>query len=32
MREPLPIVLIPGLLLSARLYMAQLPTLWRSVR
>ena len=29
MREPLPIVLIPGLLASARLYAAQIPQLWR---
>jgi pimeloyl-ACP methyl ester carboxylesterase len=27
--ESLPVVLIPGLLLSARLYAAQLPELWR---
>jgi pimeloyl-ACP methyl ester carboxylesterase len=27
--EPLPVVLIPGLLLSVRLYAAQLPALWR---
>lgn len=30
MREPLPIVLIPGLLDSARLYAGQIPALWRS--
>ena len=29
MTEPLPIVLIPGLLCSPRLYAEQLPTLWR---
>jgi pimeloyl-ACP methyl ester carboxylesterase len=29
MTEPLPIVLIPGLLASPRLYMEQLPELWR---
>ncbi len=29
MSEPLPIVLIPGLLCSARLYGEQLPALWR---
>lgn len=29
MSEPLPIVLIPGLLLSPPLYAAQLPALWR---
>jgi|SRR5579862_3130163 len=29
MSEPLPIVLIPGLLLSPRLYAAQIPQLWR---
>lgn len=29
MRASLPIVLIPGLLASARLYREQLPTLWR---
>jgi hypothetical protein len=29
MTEPLPIVLIPGLLASARLYGEQLPQLWR---
>jgi pimeloyl-ACP methyl ester carboxylesterase len=27
--EPLPIVLIPGLLASARMYAAQIPQLWR---
>jgi pimeloyl-ACP methyl ester carboxylesterase len=27
--EPLPVVLIPGLLASARLYAAQIPELWR---
>jgi pimeloyl-ACP methyl ester carboxylesterase len=30
MTEPLPIVLVPGLLASARLYGEQLPVLWRS--
>lgn len=30
MREPLPVVLIPGLLGSVRLYEPQLPQLWRS--
>lgn len=30
MREPLPVVLIPGLLGSVRLYEPQLPELWRS--
>lgn len=29
MRESLPVVLIPGLLASARLYAAQIPELWR---
>ena len=29
MSEPLPIVLIPGLLASPRLYLEQLPELWR---
>jgi pimeloyl-ACP methyl ester carboxylesterase len=29
MRAPLPIVLVPGLLCSARLYAEQIPTLWR---
>jgi pimeloyl-ACP methyl ester carboxylesterase len=29
MREPLPIVLIPGLLASPRLYAGQIPELWR---
>jgi hypothetical protein len=29
MTEPLPIVLVPGLLTSPRLYAEQLPTLWR---
>ncbi len=29
MSEPLPIVLVPGLLASARLYGQQLPWLWR---
>jgi pimeloyl-ACP methyl ester carboxylesterase len=29
MSEPLPIVLIPGLLCSARLYAPQIPQLWR---
>jgi pimeloyl-ACP methyl ester carboxylesterase len=29
-REPLPVVLIPGLLGSLRLYVPQLPELWRS--
>jgi pimeloyl-ACP methyl ester carboxylesterase len=29
MREPLPMVLVPGLLCSARLYSEQLGTLWR---
>lgn len=29
MSEPLPIVLIPGLLASPRLYAAQIPQLWR---
>ena len=29
MAEPLPIVLIPGLLCSARMYQAQIPALWR---
>lgn len=29
MTEPLPVVLIPGLLASARLYAPQLPALWR---
>jgi pimeloyl-ACP methyl ester carboxylesterase len=28
--EPLPVVLIPGLLASARLYAAQIPELWRT--
>jgi pimeloyl-ACP methyl ester carboxylesterase len=28
MSEPLPVVLIPGLLCSARLYAAQIPALW----
>jgi pimeloyl-ACP methyl ester carboxylesterase len=28
MSEPLPIVLVPGLLCSARLYAAQIPALW----
>jgi len=28
--EPLPIVLIPGLLASARMYAAQIPQLWRA--
>lgn len=28
MNEPLPVVLIPGLLCSARLYAAQIPALW----
>ncbi len=30
MSEPLPIVLIPGLLASARLYAPQIPHLWRT--
>ena len=30
MSEPLPIVLIPGLLASARMYAAQIPQLWRA--
>lgn len=30
MSEPLPVVLIPGLLASARLYAAQIPALWRA--
>jgi pimeloyl-ACP methyl ester carboxylesterase len=30
MREPLPIVLVPGLNCSARLYAEQIPALWRS--
>ncbi|HET7758095.1 MAG TPA: alpha/beta fold hydrolase [Steroidobacteraceae bacterium] len=29
MTEPIPVVLIPGLLASARLYAAQIPDLWR---
>jgi pimeloyl-ACP methyl ester carboxylesterase len=29
MREPLPVVLVPGLLCSPRLYGGQLPTLWQ---
>src|SRR5438309_7227025 len=29
MGSPLPIVLVPGLLCSARLYAAQIPALWR---
>ena len=29
MAEPLPIVLVPGLLTSPRLYAEQLPALWR---
>jgi pimeloyl-ACP methyl ester carboxylesterase len=29
MRESLPVCLVPGLLCSARLYLGQLPTLWR---
>ena len=29
MNEPLPIVLIPGLLASARMYAGQIPQLWR---
>jgi hypothetical protein len=29
MTEPLPIVLVPGLVASARLYGEQLPVLWR---
>lgn len=29
MREPLPTVLIPGLLCTARLYLEQIPALWR---
>ena len=29
MPDPLPIVLIPGLTCSARLYADQIPTLWR---
>jgi hypothetical protein len=29
MTEPLPIVLVPGLLTSPRLYAAQLPALWQ---
>jgi pimeloyl-ACP methyl ester carboxylesterase len=29
MNEPLPVVLVPGLLCSARLYAAQIPELWR---
>jgi pimeloyl-ACP methyl ester carboxylesterase len=29
MREPLPIVLVPGLLCTPRLYTEQLPALWR---
>src|SRR5215510_13742427 len=29
MREPLPTVLIPGLLCTARLYAEQIPALWR---
>lgn len=28
MNEPLPVVLVPGLLCSARLYAAQIPALW----
>jgi pimeloyl-ACP methyl ester carboxylesterase len=28
--EPLPVVLVPGLLASARLYAEQIPALWRS--
>jgi hypothetical protein len=32
MTEPLPIVLVPGLLASARLYGEQLPVLWRLAR
>jgi hypothetical protein len=30
--EPLPIMLVPGLLASARLYGEQLPVLWRLAR
>ena len=30
MSEPLPVVLIPGLLASARMYAAQVPQLWRA--
>lgn len=30
MREPLPVVLIPGLLCSPRLFAEQVPALWRS--
>ena len=30
MSEPLPLVLIPGLLASARMYAAQVPHLWRA--
>src|SRR5882672_7717412 len=29
MPEPLPIVLVPGLICSARLYAEQIPALWR---
>jgi hypothetical protein len=29
MTEPLPVMLVPGLLVSARLYGEQLPVLWR---
>ena len=29
MAEPLPIVLVPGLLTSPRLYAEQLPALWQ---
>ena len=29
MSEPLPMVLIPGLLCTARLYAEQVPVLWR---
>jgi pimeloyl-ACP methyl ester carboxylesterase len=29
MREPLPMVLIPGLICTARLYAEQIPVLWR---
>ena len=30
MREPLPVVLVPGLNCSARLYAAQIPVLWQA--
>jgi hypothetical protein len=32
MTQPRPIVLVPGLLASARLYGEQLPVVWRSGR